>query len=134
MPGSPCYLKEEFAHYVDRSISDTFTDLTLSPETELRVNVLLKPLFEQLLRLRIAELNIDKVFTGKQINPIFRELRGCIKTINDIFSEAVKAYKADVPDTPLGKSGGLEVLQGKGYYEMLCYDGQTDVENRVGPE
>jgi hypothetical protein len=127
-------MKQEFSQYVDQSVSDTFTDLKLSPETELRINILLKPLFEQLLKLRIAELNVDQVFSGKQINPIFRELRSCIKAINDVLTEAVKAYKADTGTDASLERGGLGLLEGKGYYEMLIYDGKNSVEKRVGPD
>jgi hypothetical protein len=133
MPGLPCYLKEEYSKFVDQSIATTFVKMTESPETELRVNVLLKPLFEQLLHLRISELKHNSVYHGTKVNPLFRELRQCILAINSILTEAVKAYKVDVPDAP-AETGGLELLRGKGYYEMLCYDGQASVENRVGPE
>jgi hypothetical protein len=128
-------MKQDFSRYVDQSITQVFEKLDQSPETELRLNVLLKPLFEQLLRLRIAELSVTHVFSGKQVNPIFRELRSCIKAINEVLTESIKAYKEDTKETVKSlNGGGLEVLQGKGYYEMLCYDGQTSVENRVGPD
>lgn len=133
MPGLPCYLKEEYSKFVDRAVATTFVHMDKSSETNLRVNTLLKPLFEQLLHLRIGELKNKSVYHGKTINPIFRELRQCILAINTVLVDAVKAYKADGNEVP-PKSGGLEMLKGKGYYEMLCYDGQASVEKRVGPE
>ena len=136
VPGAPCFLKAEYSAYVDGQVNATFAAMASSPEAELRINTLLKPLFEQLLRLRIAELGVKQVYSGKLINPIFRELRSCIKTINDVLTEAVKAYKADTQEDPERIAGGMlgSMIDGKGYYEMLCHDGQVDVESRVGPD
>jgi len=132
-PGAPCFIKAEYAKYVDSSVARVFTDMEKSPEAMLRINVLLKPLFEQLLKLRIAELN-QTIFQGMRISTIYSEIRKCIMAINSVLSETVKAYKVDVPDQKIPKdSGSLGTLQGKGYYEMLCYDGKASVEERVGP-
>ena len=45
VPGAPCFLKEEYANYIDRTIAQTFSQMDQSPETTLRINILLKPLF-----------------------------------------------------------------------------------------
>jgi len=132
-PNAPCFVKDEYGKYVDQVMAQVFTGMEKSPEATLRINILLKPLFEQLLKLRMAELGFS-VFTGVKISSIYSEIRKCIMAINTVLSETVKSYKVDVPDKKKIEDGGaLGVLQGKGYYEMLCYDGNASVEDRVGP-
>jgi len=132
MPGAPCHIKEQFLFQLDRTVSDTFKKLDDAPETRLRLDLLLRPLFEQLLLLKMGETQHRKLFHGKGINPIFREMRQCISAINNVLTETMRAYKEETADKPL-KSAMSELLGGNGYYEMLCYDGQGSVEARVGP-
>ena len=132
MPGAPCFMKEEYAKYIDLTVAQTFSQMSQSPETTLRVNMLLKPLFEQLLKLRTAELTYASVFSGMKINGIHGEIRQCILAISTILKDTVKAYKVDVPNQRV--SGPLgSMIKGKGYYEMLCFEGEASVEERVGP-
>lgn len=131
LPGAPCNMKQQFVVQIDRTISDTFEKLDNAPETRLRLDILLKPLFEQLLTLKMGEARHRNIYNGGKMNPIFRDIRQCILAIDKVLSETVKSYKEETK-TKL-PAGSMGLLQGNGYYEMLCHDGQGSLEDRVGP-
>ncbi len=135
-PNMPCSMKSAFDESLTRRISLMFKDLGESSETRLRLDFLLRPLFEQLLRLRMAEIaNPEALLVlesgAKRINPLLAEIRSTITTINKILTETVKAYK-DSKNKKLSPDGSLNQVTTKGYYEMLAAEGNDIVEEHTG--
>ncbi len=132
-PYQPCEIKKSFDGYLNNTLASTFAQLERHPEVSLRLNLLLKPLFEQLLRLRMEEISNPRIMSGRFINPVIKEIRQTVLAIDKVLTEAVKAYygiykKKDltIDSDPLGTTN-------KGYYEMLLTDGSPSVETNVGP-
>ncbi len=134
MPGHPCELKMSFANHIDSSVAKAFKDIEKSPATAIQVDILLKPLFEHLLKLRMAEHGQKSVFFGGKINPVLKEVRQTIVAINNILIAAVKNHKDDMEALKDTIDNSIGPMMGKGYYEMVCSDGMTSVEERVGPK
>ena len=133
-PHLPCEIKKLFHESLHDHISNAFMELHNHPDVALRLNFLLKPLFEQLLKLRMVETAHPNIITTNKygisgINPLLKEIRQTVLAIDKILVEALRAYhdikKATKSDDPLG-------IAGKGYYEMLLIDGQGSVQERVG--
>ena len=119
----PCEMQGMFTEALDDNLRDVFDQLSNYPDVSLRVNFLLKPLFEQLLRLRMAELANPAVYAGKSINPILKEIRQTIIAIDRVLSETLKDYRVTKPE---------KSITSKSYYDMLLSDGVSSVETRVG--
>ena len=126
----PCDIKQLFQESLQDHIAETFTELHKHPDVSLRVNFLLKPLFEQLLRLRMVESANTHVYQGKGVNPILKEIRQTILAIDKVLAEALKSYY-DVSNLK-SINAPIEDVTSKGYYEMLLSEGSTSVEERVG--
>ena len=133
-PHLPCEIKALFHNSLHNHIANAFLELHHHPDVSLRLNFLLKPLFEQLLRLRMAETAFPNIVATNKygvtgINPILKEIRQTVLAIDKILVEALRSYndlkKGKKSDNPLG-------MTGKGYYEMLLIDGQSSVQDRVG--
>jgi len=65
---------------------------TLTPEDSIRLGLMVMPMFGHLIKLKIAEAGEDQIlFTDvkgmKKINPIYREIRETVKSINSILNE-----------------------------------------------
>lgn len=132
VPHMPCPLKEQYSGYVDRTMN-RIVDSSLNPEeTSFRVATLLKPLFDQLLSLRIADLGRRSVYAGAKANPVLREVRQTIQVINTVLTETLKEASKEKPKPVLKdvKKG----LMNKGYYDLLLQDGVKSVDTRVGPD
>lgn len=133
-PHLPCEIKSLFHDSLHDHISNAFMELHHHPDVALRLNFLLKPLFEQLLRLRMAETAYPQIVAINKygvtgVNPILKEIRQTVLAIDKILVEALRNYhdikRKDKSDDPLG-------MTGKGYYDMLLIDGSRSVQERVG--
>lgn len=130
-PNLPCEVKVNFEKAMRDRLADTFTSIDKKPEVSLRVNMLLTPLLEQLMRLRMAEIANSAPIIGKSMNPIYEEIRKTIIAIDKVLTGAIKAQNMTVKEAKAGK-GALIDTTSKGYYEMLLVDGTSSIEERVG--
>lgn len=125
VPHLPCRIKEEFDNALNDRLADTFHQLDKHPEVSVRLNFMIKPLFEQLLRLRIAEISDPAIMKGRFVNPILKEIRQTILAIDKVLTETMKSYyglnRTKNSKDPLDATS-------KGYYEMLLTDGAGSVE------
>ena len=136
-PNLPCEYKQKFLEELNHNIARSFRDIDASPEVSIRVNMMLKPLFEQLLQLRMAEhANPDALF-GTKANPLMKEIRQVILAIDKVMQETVRLYHQGPVNNGSGKSnrqGNPLAMADRGYYAMLIEDGQASVEERKGIE
>lgn len=130
-PNLPCEVKVNFEKAMRDRIADTFTSIDKKPEVSLRVNILLTPLLEQLMRLRMAEIANPSPMVGKNMNPIFDEIRKTIMAIDKVLTGAIRAQKQSLTAANADKNTLMDSTS-KGYYEMLLLDGTASVEERVG--
>ena len=80
------------------------------------VGMMLIPLYSALVTFKIAEYSMrGQVYTGRGINPVYKEMRETIKTINGILKE----INLQAPPSA-GYVNGDE-----GYYESLMADGEV---------
>ena len=134
-PNLPCEYREKFLAELNHNIARSFKDIDASPEVSIRVNLMLRPLFEQLLQLRLSELaNPDPLF-GTKANPLMKEIRQVILAIDKVMQETVRLYHQGPVNNGSGKSnrqGNPLGMADRGYYEMLVIDDQASVEERKG--
>jgi len=129
MPNSPCPVKTGFMDYISESLAMTFKDIDERPEVSIRVNLLIKPLFEMLLKLRMAEHGTNSVYFGGKMNPVYKEIRSTMAAINIVLKDTQDIYN---PDSNKPGPKQLRNAIGGNYYEMLLGDGVTSVEERIG--
>lgn len=138
LPNMPCTIRSAFIEEFNLQIARSFKDIDSNPNVKLRVNMMLRPLFEQLLDLRMAQsANSDALF-GTKANPLMKEIRQVILAIDKVITETVRLYH----DGPSKQSAALIArnaagkdplnMGGKSYYDMLIIDGNATVEERTG--
>lgn len=135
-PNLPCDYKQKFLFELNTNIALAFKDIDASPEVSIRVNLMLKPLFEQLLQLRIAEIAAPEALFGTKANPLLKEVRQVILAIDKILNETIRLYHQGPANEGTWKNKGGNPLNmaDRGYYEMLLVDNQGDVSERKGIE
>lgn len=127
-PGQACPLKTEFMAYVTDQINSSFKELDAQPMIRMRLDLLLKPMLEQLLILKMEQANNPNVYFGAKINPLFKELRNSVEVIDRMISDIVRSSKEITSPT-----SGLKTVTSGNYYDMVFLDGKTSVEDTVGP-
>lgn len=135
VPNLPCPIKAAFFNELNDQIALSFREIDKNPDVSTRVNMMVKPLFETLLKLRMAENNNPEVYFGNKVNPLFKEIRQTILALDKVLSETIKLYH-NGPITgskPTHVKGDPLNMGGKSYYEMLMVDGTASVEERTGP-
>lgn len=125
MPNLKCKLKEKYTKDVSSSIKNMFPMLTKDPVIMMKVEFLLIPLFDQLLKLKMAEYAHFNVIAQGKINPILAEMRKTIRAIEVMVDSIVEKQDKAVTDMDT-------INKGDSYYDMLFTDGVTSVDERVG--
>ena len=99
-PHAPCEIKKMFIEELNTQLALSFKNIDEVPEVRLRVNIMLKPLFEQLLDLQMAKMANPEALFGTKANPLMKEIRDVMKVINLIFNETVRLYNQGPEDFP----------------------------------
>lgn len=134
VPNLPCKIKKMFMSELNDQLALSFKNIDEVPEVRLRVNIMLKPLFDQLLDLQMARLANPEALFGTKANPLMKEIRQVIQTIDKVFNETVRLYNQGPEDFMRNKKEQKMQMADHGYYEMLVLDGQASVEERKGIE
>ena len=135
-PNLPCKIKAAFLDELNDQFAKSFKDIDSNPDVKIRVNMMLRPLFEQLLSLRMAERKNGAALFGTKANPLMKEIRQVILAIDKVITETVRLqHEGPIrhtankkPDRP----GSALDMGSKSYYEMLMIEGTGSVEKRVG--
>lgn len=98
-------LEQKYSHVLDqycttqkRYVDKVFDTLiysnrdTLTAEDSIRLGLMVMPMFGHLIKLKIAEAGFDQIIFEdskgtKRINPIYREIRETVKSINFVLNE-----------------------------------------------
>lgn len=131
VPNLACPLKQKYIGQVTKYIGEMFPEAHKHAEVSLRTEFMLVPLFEQLLRLRIAEHANSEVIIGGKVNPLLKEIRQTLLTIDTMVSKIAENFKNRIA-TPGKGAGAGTPLDGMNYYEMLMHEGTAEVDERVG--
>lgn len=133
MPNLDCPLKTKYIGQVTKYIAEMFPEAAKHPEVSLRTEFMLVPLFEQLLRLRIAEHASSAVMVAGKINPLLREIRSTLLTIDTMVGKIAESFDKRIGVPKAGQIPGNGVpLDGQNYYDMLMYEGTAEVDERLG--
>ncbi len=119
MPNMPCEIKVTFNHSLNDHLADMFPDISENPEIALRVNYLLRPLFEQLLQLKLFE----SVAVLKDLAGINDSMRKTVMAIDKVLVNTVKSYNGH-----FGRKDKIGELTDQSYYDLLLTEGVTSVE------
>lgn len=125
MPNLKCEIKSKYTLDVQQRVIDMFPMLNTDPVIRMKVDFLLVPLYEQLMKLRMAEYAHFRVIAGGKINPIMAELRKTSAAIEKLVDGITEKQGNNIDDM---KSAN----KGVAYYDMLFTDGITSVDERVG--
>jgi len=127
IPGLDCRLRQDFTTYIEDQVTVSFKEMDSVPLLRARVDLLLKPLLEQYLHLRMAQSGHSYVVAEGKINPLYSEIRQTITSLNKLMTDLVSSSKEHK------KSEGFKTMTTSNYYDMLLVDGKASVEDTVGP-
>lgn len=122
VPHMPCSIRVEFNNSLSDHLAEMFPDISNNPEISIRVNYLLRPLFEQLLQLKLFE----QVTGIKTISKLNEDIRKTVMAIDKVLVNTIKSYNGH-----FGKKAGMGELTNKSYYDMLLAEGNTSVEKGI---
>jgi len=125
-PYQPCQIQALFDNSLNDALAAAFSAIDDKPEVSLRVNFLLRPLFEQLFRLRMLEFSNKNLMIGRSINPVLKEIRQTIMAIDKVLAETIKTYQSAKP------ANLRNTLETESYYDMLLSHGVGSVEEPAG--
>ena len=125
MPNLQCTLKSKYTKDVQMRIKEMFPMLISDPVIMMKVEFLLVPLYDQLMKLRMAEFAHFKVIAGGKINPIMAELRKTSAAIEKMVDGIVEKQGKNIDEMQSANGG-------ESYYDMLFTEGITSVDERVG--